>query len=162
MILNKGLRFTESGIDINFPESMNLEVEDFQRPLTDPISNLFLASSFEHVSIVLDYNYFIDDRFQDVNFQWRGGPTFVLPGRNTYTRCTVEIPEGKTAPRGLHGCSIERKKVVTYDPSALGLPLFWIVEGKGCVTKIDGGGLRVAPNENCPKVTLSTGETHEE
>ena len=74
-----------------------------------PMSQYFLASTFDGVSVVLDNNYFVDDTFRSVRFRYMGSKwrnrkfeqsPFVILRPRFDGGCTLELPEGVKLPRG--------------------------------------------------------------
>lgn len=98
--------------------------EDFMRPLDEAITQFFLACRFKDVSVALDNNYFIRSEFEGVTFKYTGKkPPFSF--RNTYTDCSVELPEGVVfdSPEISSHCRLIRMKNVSLDQNTVGKPL---------------------------------------
>jgi hypothetical protein len=85
----------------------------------------FLASQFRDMPIALEDNIFIGNNFDYVTFMWTGGNPLLL--NNTLKNCTLEVPQSRPTPdiRGLQGCVIVKKALVTYPLDTVGARRVW-------------------------------------
>ena len=97
--------------------------EDFTRPLDEVIAQFFLACRFKDVSVAVDNNYFVRNEFDGVTFKYTGKkPPFF--SRNTYTNCSVELPEGVDLNSEITShCRPIRMNNVSLDRNSLGAPV---------------------------------------
>jgi hypothetical protein len=111
------------------PNRMSIFLEDYQHPLDEVIPQFFLGCEFKDIPVVLDDNYFVRGAFGGVTFKYTGKP--FLAQRNTYTDCTVEVPEN-VAPTGsevFSHCRLVRLPQVTWEKGSVGEPLRWQSSG---------------------------------
>jgi|SRR5579862_1229807 len=106
--------------------------EDLQHPLDEVIAQFFLASEFNNVSVMLDNNYFVRSRFENVTFKYLGAPFLALNG--TYINCRVEFSGDAALPRGseiFDHCEKIKVKTVNLDDGTIGRPSKWELKQGG-------------------------------
>ncbi len=106
--------------------------EDFDHPLEEVISQLFMACQFKDVSVLLDNNYFVHSVFDGVTFKYTGKQKRFVDWNNTYNNCTVELPDDVPLPNheGIFGqCRQVRTKNVSLDEDTVGKPMQWHKDG---------------------------------
>jgi hypothetical protein len=122
--------------------------QDFQHPIEETIPTFFLASQFKNISVALDNNFFVDNSFEKITFQWQGGTLPFMQG-NTFFQCVVELPEGRELPPNseLSHCALVKKREVVVDASTVGAPSK--MQTSGCQTKNPDGTMTFTAGGGC-------------
>jgi hypothetical protein len=130
--------------------------QDFQRPIEETITKFFLASQFRDIPVALDENFFVDNNFKNVTFQWRGG-TFPFMRGNTFDQCVVELPEGRKLPPDseLSRCDLKKEREIVVDDGTVGAPAK--MQKSGCQTKNPDGSVSFRAGGECGNEAGFTG-----
>jgi hypothetical protein len=148
-ILVKGVLCTNAEPKCTGGDNGLIFFQDFQHPLDEPPTRFFLSSQFKNIDIAIDNNYFVKNSFEAVTFKWRGGRFPFMRG-NSYTECTLELPERKSLPQDseLAGkCIVIKKPDVVVDPATVGASAKMHLPP--CVKQLPGGGISITTGGGC-------------
>lgn len=71
-----------------------------------PVHQVFIGDYFRNVTVQLDGNYFVDNRFDEVTFRYEGGDCFMQPPpRNVFVHCNLELHGSVTLPESCRSLS---------------------------------------------------------